>query len=379
MSTAPAHVKRSENRHWTWIIATLIVVIIGLVTGGVVLFTSSSSTAKLDARLTPIAPLQVVSTNPTTGASSVAPETTLSVTFSTPLAANSPMPTLAPSIPGTWEAASATELEFISSEPLAPGASETLTIPGGQGGMLSAQGKSLAASDTVGFTVAQGSVLRLQQLLAELGYLPVMFYPTTQPTSPAQEADVQQGTFAWRWANQPVSLTSLWSPGTYNEMTKAAVMAFEDQHGLKTDGESGPAVWTALLQAAAAGQSDDHAYPYVYVTEDLPETVTVYQNGSVTYTTLANTGVSAVPTQQGTFAVYERFLTTTMSGTNPDGSKYVDPGIPWVSYFNGGDALHGYVRGSYGFPQSDGCVEMPPANAEVVYPQTPIGTLVTVA
>jgi lipoprotein-anchoring transpeptidase ErfK/SrfK len=68
-----------------------------------------------------------------------------------------------------------------------------------------------------------------------------------------------------------------------------------------------------------------------------------------------------------------------MSGTNPDGSKYKDPGIPWVSYFNGGDALHGFVRGSYGYPQSDGCVEMPPANSAVVYPLTPIGTLVTVA
>ena len=37
------------------------------------------------------------------------------------------------------------------------------------------------------------------------------------------------------------------------------------------------------------------------------------------------------------------------------------------------------MRGSYGFPQSDGCVEMPPANAAVVFPYTPIGTLVTVS
>ena len=55
-----------------------------------------------------------------------------------------------------------------------------------------------------------------------------------------------------------------------------------------------------------------------------------------------------------------------------------DPGIPWVSYFNGGDALHGFVRASYGFPQSDGCVEMPIANAQTVFPLTPLGTLVTV-
>ena len=37
-----------------------------------------------------------------------------------------------------------------------------------------------------------------------------------------------------------------------------------------------------------------------------------------------------------------------MAGTNPDGSHYDDPGVPWVSYFHGGDALHGFIRASYG-------------------------------
>jgi lipoprotein-anchoring transpeptidase ErfK/SrfK len=67
-----------------------------------------------------------------------------------------------------------------------------------------------------------------------------------------------------------------------------------------------------------------------------------------------------------------------MTGTNPGGSHYSDPGIPDVSYFNGGDALHGYIRASYGFPQSDGCVEMPYSEAAAVYPFTPIGTIVHV-
>ena len=39
-----------------------------------------------------------------------------------------------------------------------------------------------------------------------------------------------------------------------------------------------------------------------------------------------------------------------MSGTNPDGSHYTDPGIPCVSYFNGGDALHGFIRGVVRLP-----------------------------
>jgi len=98
---------------------------------------------------------------------------------------------------------------------------------------------------------------------------------------------------------------------------------------------------------------------YVFVAKTLPETTTVYQNGVVAYTSLANTGVTGAETASGTFPVFLRYQVTTMTGTNPDGSKYSDPGIPWVSYFNGGDALHGFVRSSYGFPQSDGCVEMP--------------------
>src|SRR6202042_1422282 len=46
--------------------------------------------------------------------------------------------------------------------------------------------------------------------------------------------------------------------------------------------------------------------------------------------------------------------------------------------FSGGDALHGFIRASYGTPQSNGCVEMSYANAAQVWPLTPIGTLVTV-
>ena len=167
--------------------------------------------------------------------------------------------------------------------------------------------------------------------------------------------------------------------GTANRITQGAVMTFESQHDIKTDGVAGPAVWQQLLAAASAGTTNPAPYNYVYVSKALPETATVYSDGAAVYSTRANTGVAAAPTASGTFPVYVRYRVTTMTGTNPDGSKYSDPGIPWVSYFNGGDALHGFVRGGYGYPQSDGCVEMPPANAAVVYPLTPIGTLVTVS
>src|SRR4029077_10934423 len=119
-------------------------------------------------------------------------------------------------------------------------------------------------------------------------------------------------------------------------------------------------------------------YDWVDVSESRPEHATVWRDGAVAYTTLANTGISSAPTQPGTWPVYARYRTTTMKGTNPDGSHYSDPGVPWVSYFHGGDAIHGFNRASYGSAQSLGCVELPPSEAAKVFPYTSIGTLVTV-
>ena len=50
--------------------------------------------------------------------------------------------------------------------------------------------------------------------------------------------------------------------------------------------------------------------------------------------------------------------------------------MQWVSYFNGGDAVHYFARGSYGWPQSLGCVELPYTAAAQAYPYLPYGTLV---
>jgi len=353
------------------------VLVVAVAAGGLVVATRNKNSTASATPPPPPPPLTVTSTTPT--GTSVAGGSTIAVQFSTALAPGSPMPTLSPAVAGSWSILSPSLVQYSATGPLIPGVTETITVPGGTAGVVGSRGQHLAASVTSAFTVAQGSELRLQQLLAELGYLPLSFTPAAPVTSPAQEGNDQVGTFAWRWANQPTSLTSLWTPGTDNVITRGAVMNFESQHNLTTDGLAGPKVWTALLAATAAGQGNALPYGYVLVSESLPETATVYQNGAETYETPVNTGSASVPTAQGTFPVYERFTSTTMSGTNPDGSKYVDPGIPWVSYFNGGDALHGYVRAAYGFPQSDGCVEMPIANAAIVFPQTPLGTLVTVA
>jgi lipoprotein-anchoring transpeptidase ErfK/SrfK len=366
--------KSSHGGARLWVIAVAVVALAVAAAGFALIPRTHSPAAATTSTPPPV--LSVLSTAPT--GANVDSGSVISVAFSTDLAPGSPLPTLSPPVAGQWAVLSASLLQYEATAPLVPGTQETITVPDGAHGVVGSRGQHLDAPFTASFTVAPGSTLRLQQMLAELGYLPLNFTAASPLTSPTQEGDPQVGTFTWRWADQPVSLTSLWTPGTYNVITKGAVMNFESQHNLKVDGIAGPAVWTAVLTAVENGQGDALPYGYVYVSQNLPESATVYENGVETYRTVANTGVAGAPTGVGTFPVYARYTVTTMSGTNPDGSKYVDPGIRWVSYFNGGDALHGFPRASYGFPQSDGCVEMPIANAAVVFPLTPLGTLVTV-
>ena len=368
------HVRNRKGPRW-WVILTVGVAVLVLAAAAVVVANLHFN----QAAATPAAPppaLTVVSVSPT--GTNVAAGSTISVQFSTDLAPGSPMPTLSPPVAGTWAVLSPSVLQYQASGPLVPGATETVTVPGGATGVVGSEGQHLAQTVTSQFTVAPGSTLRLQQLLADLGYLPLTFTPSSPLTSPTQEGNDQVGSFTWRWPDQPLSLLTLWTPGTNNVITQGAVMNFEAQNGLKTDGVAGPQVWTDLLADVQSGHGDALPWDYVVVSQSLPESATVYKNGAPVYSTPVNTGVPGASTENGTWPVFARYTVTTMTGTNPDGSHYSDPGIPWVSYFHGGDALHGFVRGSYGFPQSDGCVEMPPSNAAVVYPLTPLGTLVTV-
>ena len=75
--------------------------------------------------------------------------------------------------------------------------------------------------------------------------------------------------------------------------------------------------------------------------------------------------------------MYLRYYFQIMQGTNPDGSKYADP-VYYVSYFDGGDAVHYFPRYSYGYYQSLGCVELPWDAAKKAWPYLTYGSLVTV-
>jgi peptidoglycan hydrolase-like protein with peptidoglycan-binding domain len=314
------------------------------------------------------------------------PTAAIHLTFSRPVAEvlGSSMPRLLPSTAGSWHEPDSHTLVFTPSGTGFPLATTVQVELPHDVDVSQPPDGGTQPTTTIDYSVAGGSTLRLQQLLAELGYLPVDWTARSAPvarTAQAQVAaavDPPTGTFSWRYPKTPSELEALWHPGASNAITKGAVMTFEDENHLTVDGIAGPEVWQALLNAAIGGQRHTVPYSYVYVHALVPESLTLWSAGHVVLRSPGNTGIPESPTQHGTFAVYEHIPVGTMRGTNPDGSHYDDPGIRYISYFNGGDAIHEFPRGSYGTPQSLGCVELPLAAAAKVWPYTPIGTLVTV-
>ena len=127
----------------------------------------------------------------------------------------------------------------------------------------------------------------------------------------------------------------------------------------------------ALINDVINDKPSATPYVYVLVNKVVPQTLTLWNNGTAQYTVPVNSGAPGADTTDGTYAVFEHVRFSDMKGTNVDGSTYDDPNVPYASYFNGGDALHGFIRASYGTPQSNGCVEMSYANAALVWAADP--------
>jgi hypothetical protein len=328
--------------------------------------------------------LPVVVSRPAPGAQ-IAPATPIRLTFSQSIASvlGSARPTLLPAASGHWRQSDSHTLVFTPSGfGAALGSDLRLRFP--RALALSGSRGTLRTSRGIRWTVPPGSILRLHQLLAQAGYLPLQWTPSGSDVARTPRAEVQaavdppKGQFSWRYPNTPGELTALWNPMLVSQITRGAVMMFEDTHGLTVDALAGASVWHALLADALTGKRRTNGYSYVYVHSSVPQSLNLWHNGQLVLSSPGNTGVPAAPTQLGTFPVFEHIPVGTMSGTNPGGSSYSDPGIRYISYFNGGDAIHAFNRASFGTPQSLGCVELPLAAAAKVWPYTPIGTLVTV-
>jgi len=333
------------------------------------------------ARPTPLAPLRLVSISPASGSRAANGAGPITVTYNQSLPTSASLPRLSPAIAGTWRRAG-DSVVFTPSTGYLAGTRVTVTVAG-QGNTRDRSGQSVI------FTTGEYRTLRLQQILAQLGYLPLTWTQAAGAAAPAQDAAAQHaaaqlaaayappaGDFSWQ-PGYPAELRGFWREGSANTLDEGAITGFEADHGLATDGVAGAAVWTALLHAAATDQRNTRGYSYAIASQRIPETLTIWHDGKKVLASPTNTGISVAPSPVGTFPVYEKLPFQIMQGTNPDGSRYADP-VQWVSYFSGGSAVHYFDRASYGWPQSLGCVELPYTAAAEAYPYLPYGTLVTV-
>lgn len=304
----------------------------------------------------------------------------LHVTFPAPLVPGSAVPTLSPHVAGTWRAHGSNEV-FTPASTLEPCSTYTLTI---LGRTVATGYRPLGKRHTLTLHVACPSVRALQQALARLRYLPFELLSRHRANAHnRRESRAQAARYAFhppggRMVSYIAHAPGLWY-GALDPTTRGALMVFQGSNGLPVTGSPDARAWATLLSDEAKARSDPRPYTFVTVSERIPETLQVHEGHHLVLSTPANTGVPGATTQVGTFPIYARYTSTTMSGTNPDGSHYSDPGVPWVNYFNGGDAVHGFPRPSYGTPQSNGCVELPIGTAEQVYRLLSIGDLVIVS
>lgn len=303
----------------------------------------------------------------------------IAVALSAPVSPTSPAPMLVPKVAGTWSIVGSSEV-FTPASTLEPCTHYALTMWGRTSSTAHAQ---LGKRQTITLRVACPSIAGLQQALARLGYLGAKLHPrydvsvTTGPETRREAAEnafhPPRGALVPHPANAPRT-----QMGQLDAVTRGALEVYQAGRGLEASGEANAATWESLLYDETVNRRDRQPYTWVSVSESLPETLQVHRGNHVVFTTPVNTGVPGAETEQGIFPIYARYVSTTMSGTDVDGTKYVVPDVPWVNYFNGGDAVHGYPRASYGFPQSNGCVELPIEAAHTVFGMLAIGDIVEV-
>ncbi len=104
------------------------------------------------------------------------------------------------------------------------------------------------------------------------------------------------------------------------------------------------------------------------------ETITALENDRSVFSTRISSGISFgegkdFRTPLGEYQIYRKRPSRHMAaGDGAADDSYDLPGIPWVSYFNGGIALHGtYWHNDYGHPWSHGCINLLAQDAKWFY------------
>lgn len=108
------------------------------------------------------------------------------------------------------------------------------------------------------------------------------------------------------------------------------------------------------------------------------QTLVAYEGSTAIFTSLVSTGVARHPTVTGTFNIYLKYTSQTMSGGSGSEYYYI-PGVPYVMYFYESYAIHGAPwHNNFGHVMSHGCVNMSVEASKFMYNWAPMGTPVEV-
>lgn len=108
-------------------------------------------------------------------------------------------------------------------------------------------------------------------------------------------------------------------------------------------------------------------------------TLTAWAGNTPVMSSLVVIGAPLTPTIPGEFRIYWKLPSQTMEGVSPYSGPYRQEDVPHVMYYVDDWAIHGsYWRSSFGYAASNGCVNLPLAEAAWLYDWAPIGTRVVV-
>ena len=166
--------------------------------------------------------------------------------------------------------------------------------------------------------------------------------------------------------------TQLTDPAALNTQAQQVAKTLMDGKGLAFSTGIAPLPFQSVTPAA---------FTKLIEVDVVTKQMYLYDNGNLSYSYPISAGAPETPTPIGQFKTYAKFAKQDMKGLNPDGTKYLQPNVRWISYFlPGGYAVHGnYWRPTSWFGNinsSHGCVSLPEAQAKQVYDWAPIGTTV---
>jgi hypothetical protein len=111
------------------------------------------------------------------------------------------------------------------------------------------------------------------------------------------------------------------------------------------------------------------------------QTLAVYENSELKFATVIASGAGELYSDPGVYEVYHKIELHTMQGSYAaDRSDFFYyESVPWALYYNHAQAIHGiYWPAVLGFPQSHGCINMFPGDANWLFHWTELGEYVYV-